>query len=125
MLRLERHPLGPRVYVLGRRIHEYQLGLALAAVALCEWLVVGRPQRAAAVALVAAWLVVKDWRDLLPARRDSAAWRPGLHRRPCELRPQPRGAWLPPLAASAAAIVGAVDAVSALTPNSGWRARLL
>src|SRR5262249_33710005 len=66
-----------------------------------------------------------DWQDLLPARRDSAAWRLGLHRRPRELRPEPRGAWLPPLAAGAVATVGVVDAVSALTPNAGWRARLL
>src|SRR4029453_7849657 len=25
------------------------------------------------------WLVAKDWRDLFPARRDTAAWRLGLH----------------------------------------------
>ena len=29
MLRLERHPFGPRVYLLRRRIHEYHLGLAI------------------------------------------------------------------------------------------------
>src|SRR5205814_354016 len=29
MLRLERHPFGPRVYLLHRRIHEYHLGLAI------------------------------------------------------------------------------------------------
>ena len=29
MLRIDRHRLGPRVYVLGTRIHEWHLGAAL------------------------------------------------------------------------------------------------
>src|SRR5437870_2614006 len=31
MIRLHRHRLGPRVYVLGRRIHEWHLGAVLVA----------------------------------------------------------------------------------------------
>src|SRR6266550_3274080 len=75
MLRLERHALGPRVYVLRRRIHEYHLGLAillvLAVGAALDWL---RYDLAAALAAVAGvWLVAKDWRDLIPSQRDTAA----------------------------------------------------
>jgi hypothetical protein len=32
MLRIERHALGPRVYVLGLRVHECALGLGVLAV---------------------------------------------------------------------------------------------
>ena len=84
MLRLERHQLGPRVYVLGRRIHEYQLGLAilllLAVGALPDWVKPDDEWSFAAIA--AAWLVAKDWRDAFPSQRDTAAWRLGFHRRP-------------------------------------------
>jgi lysyl-tRNA synthetase, class II len=126
VLRLERHRLGPRVYVLGRRVHEWQLGFGVGAAALTVWLA-GSLDGTAAAALgaAAAWLVLKDWRDLVPSQRDTAAWRLGVHRRLCELRPARRAAWLPPLAASAAALVAAVDLVSALTPNAGWRGDLL
>ena len=83
MLRLERHALGPRVYVLRRRIHEYHLGLAillvLAVSAALDWLHFDLAAVLAAVAGV--WLVAKDWRDLIPSQRDTASWRVGLHRR--------------------------------------------
>ena len=32
MIRLERHELGPRVHVLGRRVHEWQLGVGVAGI---------------------------------------------------------------------------------------------
>ena len=69
-VRIERHRLGPRLHVLGRRIHEYQVGLAaLAALPLNRW-----------TAAVGLSLVVKDWPDLFPATRDRASWRLGIHR---------------------------------------------
>ena len=34
MLRLDRNPLGPRVFAFGRRIHEWHLGLAVLALAV-------------------------------------------------------------------------------------------
>src|SRR6476659_2123141 len=88
MLRIERHRLGLRVYVLGRRIHEWHLGVAvlvgLAAAAAVHALgfvpVVG-------IALIGAWLIAKDWADLTRSGRDTTAWRLGLHRRPLRLRP--------------------------------------
>ncbi len=76
MVRLEKHELGPRVYVLGRRIHEFALGFAvlafLFAMAVCDhWELTGR---FAAATGFGAWLVIKDWRDLFPSKRNTAAW---------------------------------------------------
>ena len=80
MLRLDRHPLGPRVFAFGRRIHEWHLGLAIVAVVLG-----GRAAGAWHLTLVPAllaaaggWLILKDWRDLVPAKRDTYSWRIGL-----------------------------------------------
>jgi len=127
MLRFERHPFGPRVYLLRRRIHEYHLGLAilvaLAAGSLLGWVELGLGTVLATLAGV--WLVVKDWRDIVPARRDSSTWQLGLHRRAAPLRSLRRSESLPILAALAALIAGVVNLVSAVTPNSGWRHRAL
>jgi lysyl-tRNA synthetase class 2 len=127
MLRLERHPFGPRVYLFRRRIHEYQLGLAilvaLAAGSLADAVDLGLGTGLATLA--GLWLVIKDWRDIVPARRDSATWQIGLHRRAAPLRSLRRSDSLPALAALAALIAGFVNLVSAVTPNVGWRHRLL
>jgi lysyl-tRNA synthetase class 2 len=127
MLRLERHPFGPRVYLFRRRIHEYQLGLAilvaLAAGSLADAVDLGLGTGLATLA--GLWLVIKDWRDIVPARRDSATWQVGLHRRAAPLRSLRRSDSLPALAALAALIAGIVNLVSAVTPNEGWRHRLL
>jgi hypothetical protein len=82
--RLERHANGPRVYLLGRRIHEFQLGLALlllAALTVATW---AGPVwlTAGSEAAGGAWLVIKDWPDLFPSTRDTARWRFGVHRPP-------------------------------------------
>jgi len=127
MLRLERHPFGPRVYVLRRRIHEYHLGLAilvvLAAGSLLDIVDLGLGTVLATFA--GLWLVAKDWRDVVPSTRDSATWQVGLHRRAAPLRSLRRSDSLPTLAALAALIAGIVNLVSAVTPNSGWRHRAL
>jgi lysyl-tRNA synthetase class 2 len=68
------------------------------------------------MALIAAWLVVKDWHDLFPSRRDTAAWRIAPHRPPRPLRPTRRGDWLPSFAGWMAATVGVVNIASALSP---------
>jgi hypothetical protein len=84
VIRIERHSLGPRLHLLGRRVHEYHVGFAVLA---------GSPAAAAdasphlslgkvIVAIVGLWLVVKDWPDLFKATRDKASWRLGLHRLP-------------------------------------------
>ena len=113
--RIESHELGPRLFVAGRRIHEWHAGVALVACALAI------PQLRDSVAgwtvgLIGAWLFIKDWNDLFPSRRDTAAWGVAPHRRPQPLRPQQRAAWLPSFAGWLAAIAGLVNIASALSP---------
>lgn len=84
MLRLERHRLGPRVYVCGLRIHEFALGFAVLALLLVGgvaelWELTHRTE---AAALVGTWLVGKDWRDLFPSKRNTASWGLFPHRVP-------------------------------------------
>ncbi|HEX3454594.1 MAG TPA: phosphatidylglycerol lysyltransferase domain-containing protein [Gaiellaceae bacterium] len=126
MISLERHQLGPRVRVFGRRVHEWQLGVAVACLAASLRLanVVDDPG-AALMGALAAWLVIKDWHDLFPSRRDTASWRPFLHKRVAEFRDVRRGDGLPGLAAAAAAVTGIVNICSTLTPNVRWRGHLL
>jgi hypothetical protein len=76
VLRLERHRLGPRVYLFGLRIHEVALGLGVLAVLLVGgvaelWELTRRTEVAA---FAGSWLVAKDWRDLFPSRRNTARW---------------------------------------------------
>lgn len=82
MLRIERHSLGPRVFVLGLRIHEVALGLGVLAVLLvgCLAEVWAPTDRVQAFSVFGSWLVVKDWRDLFPSKRNTATWSPLLHR---------------------------------------------
>ena len=128
MLRIERHRLGPRVYVLGTRIHEWHLGSALL-LGLIAAALTHRVDRDGHIAMAGllggAWLVAKDWRDLLPSQRDTAAWSLGLHPRPHPLRVLRRAAVLPRLAALAAVLAGLVNLASAVTPGIAWRDHLL
>ncbi len=77
------------------------------------------------VGLVGLWLIAKDWRDLTSHRRDTAAWRLGIHRHPHPLRTFRRAGPLPALVALAAATVAAADLVSAVTPNVRRRGHVL
>ena len=127
MLRLDRHPLGPRVYVLGTRVHEWQLGAALL-VALLAGGLTDRLDLSLATGLATfagVWLVAKDWRDLVPSQRDTTEWRLGLHSRSAPLRATRRADPLPRLAALGALLGGLVNLASAVTPNIGWRSHLL
>ena len=76
MLRLERHRLGPRVYVCGLRVHEFALGFAVLAVLLAGGFVElwELTRRTEAMALFGTWLVGKDWRDLFQSKRNKASW---------------------------------------------------
>jgi hypothetical protein len=127
MLRLVRHPLGPRLYVLGARVHEWHLGVAL----LLGLAVGGLFDRVddgtgtAGVLLAGFWLVAKDWRDLFPTRRDTAAWRLGFHAPAQPLRAVRRADPLPQVAALIAALAGLVNLASAVTPTIAWRNHLL
>jgi hypothetical protein len=84
VLNLERHRLGPRVYFCGLRIHEFALGLGVLAVlfaggAVELWELTRRTEIAT---FFGTWLVGKDWRDLFPAKRNTAAWGLLRHRVP-------------------------------------------
>jgi lysyl-tRNA synthetase, class II len=127
VIRLHRHRHGPRVYVLGRRIHEWHLGLGLVALVLVghaadAWELSVLPLIAVAAG---GYLVLKDWRDIVPSKRDTSAWRLGLHRRAAPLRAMRRADGLPALAGAVAFAVGLVNLLSALTPNIAWRHHLL
>ena len=121
------HQLGPRVYFLGLRWHDWHLGvivlLALGVGALVGVVHDGFP--ALLAGLAGLWLIVKDWRDLTPRRRDTTAWRLGLHRRPHPLRAFRRADPLPLIAALAAAAIAIADLVSTLMPNIRLRGHLL
>jgi lysyl-tRNA synthetase class 2 len=121
VLRVEKHALGPRLFVAGRRVHEWHAGLVLIAIAaLSRGSVFGWT-----VGVVGAWLLVKDWHDLFPSKRDTAAWRIAPHRPPRPLRPTRRGDWLPAFAGWLAALAGVINIASALTPAAHGRAHLL
>jgi lysyl-tRNA synthetase, class II len=126
MIRIERHSLGPRVYVLGRRLHEWQAGVGLTTTVGAGWRFGVLPAHAAlALVAVGGWLIVKDWRDLFPRTRDTGAWAMGIHHRVFRLRPPRRGERLAPVLALAVAAVGIVNVLSTLTPDVPWRAQLL
>lgn len=123
ILRIERNQRGPRLFLLGRRIHECHAGLALLVVLLGGELLHVWPASAwlGLVAVAAAWMVVKDWRDLVPSLRDTGAWRVGVHGRFAPLRALRYADGLPMLAGAVAFAIGVVNLVSALTPNVTWR----
>ena len=124
---IENHALGPRVYFLGRRWHDWHLGgLTLLALGLGVVTGVMRDRFVGVlIALIAAWLITKDWRDLTAKRRDTAAWRLGVHRLPHPLRTFRRADPLPTLTAAAAAVIALSDLASAVTPNVRWRGQAL
>jgi lysyl-tRNA synthetase class 2 len=123
VLRIERHRLGPRVYLLGARVHEWHLGAAILLVLMGALAFDRVEQRltVTAIACAGAWLVAKDWRDLVPSKRDTAFWRLGLHLPPLPLRALHRADPLPRLAAAAAALAALVNLASAATPSITWR----
>jgi lysyl-tRNA synthetase class 2 len=76
-------------------------------------------------AFAGLWLIVKDWRDLTSHRRDTAAWRLGLHRHPAPLRVFRRADPLPVIAALGCAAIAFAELNAALSPNVHWRGHLL
>jgi hypothetical protein len=81
---MERHQLGPRVYLCGLRIHEFALGFGVLVVLLVGGFaeIWGLTHRTEATALFGAWLIGKDWRDLFPTKRNTASWGLLPHRVP-------------------------------------------
>ena len=125
-LRVEQHRLGPRVYFLGLRWHDWHFGvIVLLALAVGAFVGLAHGFPALLAALAGVWLIAKDWRDLTSHRRDTAAWRLGLHRHPHALRAFRRADPLPLIAAAAAATIALADLASAVTPNVRWRGHFL
>src|SRR3954453_9982904 len=124
-VRVERHALGPRVFVLGRRVHEWHLGLLglVAAAVMAAAGVPGLPL--AALVGTAMWPAVKHCRALYPATRDTAAWSLGMHRVSGAPPPVPLAERVPFLAGIATAAVGALNVASALTPELPARVHAL
>jgi lysyl-tRNA synthetase class 2 len=119
LIRLVRHPLGPRLHILGRRIHEWHAGLVLLVTALAaSVLEVTFPWhiRAGTIA-IGTWLVAKDWRDMTPGGRDTAAWSMWLHPRPSPLRARRRAVWVAPVLGTLVAVTASINLASALTPS--------
>ncbi len=127
VVRVERNVRGPRLFVCGRRVHECHVGLGLLSALLAGVLLRLWPpsDELAVVAAVGAWMLVKDWRDLVPSLRDTGAWRLGIHGRFAPLRALRYADGLPVLAGAVAFAIGVVNLVSALTPNIAWRHHLL
>ena len=127
LIRVERHALGPRVYVFGRRVHEWHLGAgilaALVVAAQADGLTGGVGPYLAAT--VGTWLVAKDWRDLTRSGRDTAAWRLGFHRKPTLVQSPRRGDWVPTVAAVVVAATAIASIISAVTPNVAWRGHVI
>ncbi len=125
--RVEQHELGPRVYFLGLRWHDWHLGFivlgALGVGVLSGLMHTGFA--AVFAALAGLWLIAKDWRDLTSRRRDTAAWRLGLHRHPVPLRAFRRADPLPVIAALGCAAIALAELNAALSPDVHWRGHLL
>lgn len=124
---IERHELGPRLYVAGRRIHECASGLVLIAAAVLLWVTERQPpfHAGAIVGATGGWLVAKDWNDLIPARRDTTRWTMWRHRLPHPLRTWRRASWLPSVLGALTGAVGIVAAASALAPGAVSRYSLI
>jgi lysyl-tRNA synthetase class 2 len=119
VIRLVRHPLGPRLLILGRRIHEWHAGVVLLLAGLgASALDVTFPwhMRAGTIA-IGFWLVAKDWRDMTPGGRDTAAWSMWLHPRANPLRAHRRAAWVAPVLGTLVAVTASINLASALTPS--------
>jgi len=127
IVRIERHSHGPRLYVLGTRVHECHLGILLLAGDLAGLLarLWTLSLWSGLVALAGGWMLLKDWRDLVPSLRDTGSWRLGVHRRFAPLRALRYADGLPTLAGAVAFAVGAISLVSAATPNIAWRHHVL
>jgi lysyl-tRNA synthetase class 2 len=128
IIQLERNPRGPRLYVLGRRIHECHLGLALLAADLVGWAarLWSLSLWSGAVVAIAVWMIAKDWRDVVPSRlRDTGTWHVGLHGRFAPLRALRYADGLPTFAGAVTFAIGIVNLLSALTPNIAWRRHAL
>jgi hypothetical protein len=83
LIDIRQHRLGPRVYIGGLRVHECWAGLGTIAIVTSAQISDHQPypRLATVAAVIATWMMIKDWPDFFPSRRDTYSWRVGLHRR--------------------------------------------
>lgn len=122
LIRIERHAKGPRLFIAGRRVHECHAGLVLLALALLMRVVHVGDERAptglvAGIAILGAYMTVKDARDFVPRWRDTASWSMGIHRREFALRPTPRASWAPAVIGALVVLAGVANIVAAVRPE--------
>lgn len=127
MIRIERHEKGPRLFVAGRRLHECHAGLVLLGLALLMRVVhidetTVPTGVVAAIALLGAYMVIKDARDFVPRWRDTASWSMGIHRRELALRPTPRASWAPLVVGGLVIAAGIATILAAIRPELGSHA---
>src|SRR2546421_11132463 len=80
-LRIELHELGPRAWLLGRRLHEWEVGAALVAAILAAWTldIWDRTPAGELVAALGLWMLIKDWRGGFPPTRATPGGRARRH----------------------------------------------
>lgn len=127
MIKVERHEKGPRLFVAGRRLHECHAGLVLLGLALLMRLVHFGDEQVptgvvAVIALLGAYMVIKDARDFVPRWRDTASWSMGIHRREFALRPNPRASWAPMVIGGMVIMAGIATILAAIRPELGTHA---
>jgi lysyl-tRNA synthetase class 2 len=122
VIRLERHEKGPRLFVAGRRLHECHAGVAILGLAvLLHLLHFGDEQVPAGVvaviAILGAYMIIKDARDFVPRWRDTASWSVGIHRRAFALRPARPASWAPVVIGVLVMLAGLANIVAAIRPE--------
>ncbi|MBI2684298.1 MAG: DUF2156 domain-containing protein [Actinobacteria bacterium] len=113
--------------MLGRRVHEFHVGFLLLAIAAIARAVgwIGSGQVLYALLLTGAWMIVKDWRDMTTRWRDTGSWSLWIHRHVPPLRERHRGSWVPGVLGTLVGAAGALNIMSALTPDLAYRLRVL
>jgi len=122
VIRLERHEKGPRLFVAGRRLHECHAGVAVLGVAMLLHLLHFGDEQVptgvvALIAILGAYMIIKDARDFVPRWRDTASWSVGIHRREFALRPARPASWAPVVIGVLVMLAGLANIVAAIRPE--------
>lgn len=79
-IRIQRHAQGPRLFIFGLRLHECHAGLAILAAVVLALTLEAALLPSVLTGVIAGWMIVKDFRDLRAATRDTASWSWWIHR---------------------------------------------
>jgi lysyl-tRNA synthetase class 2 len=122
VIRLERHEKGPRLFVAGRRLHECHAGVAVLGLAIVLHLLHFGDRQVptgvvAMIAVLGAYMIIKDARDFVPRWRDTASWSVGIHRREFALRPPRPASWAPIVIGVLVMLAGFANIIAAIRPE--------